>query len=115
MKRTPLQSSSKRGAKVDIESADGTTALMIAARSGVPASVELLLSAGADPTKKDKNGKTAVDYARNGEESNALKGAALILAFLFVHLPANVGPKFLGHIANSIQHNVGTPDTQRVA
>lgn len=61
------------GAKVNIESADGTTALMMAARSGVPGSVKLLLSAGADPTKRNKYGETAVDYARHGEESDALE------------------------------------------
>jgi|SRR5215469_1937190 len=60
----------KAGASVDIESADGTTALMIAARSGVPASVKLLLSAGADAAKKNKHGETATDFARYGEESD---------------------------------------------
>jgi hypothetical protein len=59
------------GAKVDIESSNGTTALMMAAQSGVPASVKLLLSAGANAAKKDKYGETALDYARHAEERNA--------------------------------------------
>ena len=63
------------GATVDIESSDGTTALMEAAESGVPASVKLLLSAGADATKKDKHGETALDYARHSEERNAQEEA----------------------------------------
>jgi hypothetical protein len=62
------------GAKVDIESSNGTTALMMAAKSGVPESVKLLLSAGANPTKKDKYGETAWDYARHGVERNADEG-----------------------------------------
>jgi len=65
----------RAGAKVDIQSAEGTTALMMAAQSGIPASVKLLLSAGADVSNKDKHGETAIDYARHGEESNAFKEA----------------------------------------
>ena len=59
------------GAKVDGKSSDGTTALMMAAKSGVPECVELLLTAGADATNRDKFGETALDYARRGEERNA--------------------------------------------
>jgi len=58
----------KAGARVDIESSDGTTALMMAARSGVPDSVKLLIAAGANPAKKNASGWTAMDFARNGEE-----------------------------------------------
>jgi Domain of unknown function (DUF6438)/Ankyrin repeats (3 copies) len=61
----------KAGARVDAASADGTTALMVAARSGVPASVKLLLAAGANPAKKNELGWTAMDFARSGEESDA--------------------------------------------
>jgi hypothetical protein len=60
----------KAGAKVDSESSDSATALMMAAKSGVPESVKLLLSAGANAAKKDKYGETASDYARHGEELN---------------------------------------------
>jgi len=63
----------KANAKVDSTDSSGTTALMIAARSGVPASVKLLLSAGADATEKIKSGETALDYARYGEERNAIE------------------------------------------
>jgi uncharacterized protein len=46
----------------------GTTPLMIAAGTGAPEIVELLLKAGADPTPKDKHGYTAEMYAYwNGE------------------------------------------------
>lgn len=58
----------KAGARVDIESSDGTTALMMAARSGVPDSVKLLIAAGANPAKKNASGWMAMDFARNGEE-----------------------------------------------
>ncbi|MCG8479986.1 MAG: ankyrin repeat domain-containing protein, partial [Spirochaetales bacterium] len=44
----------------------GDTALMVAARRARnPLVLEMLLSAGADPTPKDDAGKTAFEYARS--------------------------------------------------
>jgi ankyrin repeat protein len=57
----------QRGAKLD--DADGTygaTALMLAALHNHVDMVKLLLSLGADPTRQDKAGRTALDYARAG-------------------------------------------------
>lgn len=44
---------------------DGTTPLMVAAASGSPATIKLLLDAHADPTVTDTAGRTALDYARH--------------------------------------------------
>jgi uncharacterized protein len=53
-----------RGARLNSQDLDGNTALMVAARSGTPENVRVLLRAGADPTPKNKAGKTALDFAR---------------------------------------------------
>lgn len=52
-----------RGAPVDAESANGTTALMLAARHAPQATVELLLSRGADPRRRNQRGLQAIDFA----------------------------------------------------
>lgn len=51
------------GANIDDQAASGATALMLAAASGTPAQVIYLLNAGADPTLKDEQGRTAAQLA----------------------------------------------------
>ena len=53
-----------RGAKVDAEAPNRTTPLMMAARYGAEASVDLLLARGADPKRRNDLGLTAADFAR---------------------------------------------------
>jgi ankyrin repeat protein len=55
-----------RGAAVDAESPNRTTPLMMAARYGDEASVEVLLSHGADPRRTNDRGLGAADFARDG-------------------------------------------------
>ncbi len=52
------------GAKVDATADAGVTPLMKAAWSGGLAAVRVLLAAGADPTRKDGQGRTAREYVR---------------------------------------------------
>jgi len=54
----------ERGAAVDAASPNKTTPLMMAARYGNPASVDLLLAAGADPQARNDRGLNAADFAR---------------------------------------------------
>lgn len=51
------------GADVNQQGANGMTALMYAAAQGTPAQVVYLLNAGADPTVRDAEGRTAADHA----------------------------------------------------
>src|SRR5690606_35577293 len=51
------------GADVNQQAANGVTALMLAASQGTPAQVVYLLNAGADPTVRDAEGRTAADHA----------------------------------------------------
>lgn len=53
----------KYGAKVDLGSKSGTTALMFAAQAGTIRSVYLLLKAGANPNLRPDDGKTVYDIA----------------------------------------------------
>ena len=55
------------------ESYGGHTALMDAAISGQPDIITLLLRAGADPSIKDKTGKTALDWAIQQGQQAALE------------------------------------------
>ncbi len=43
-----------------------------AASRGYPAIAKRLLEGGADPTLRDKSGKTALDYARENGESEVV-------------------------------------------
>lgn len=54
------------GAGVNAASSIGETPLMMAAGYGNTPAVELLLASGADPRRKDHDGKTALDYAVAG-------------------------------------------------
>ena len=53
-----------RGADVDATSPNGTTPLMMAAQYGSEASVDLLLSHGADLKRRNERNLNAIDFAR---------------------------------------------------
>jgi ankyrin repeat protein len=59
----------QHGAKPDPIDLGGVTPLMLAASMGELACVKLLLDAGADPTRKDTKGRTALDAARSHRRS----------------------------------------------
>lgn len=61
------------GAKVNAQSTDGTTALMLAAQYWKSDIVDLLLKAGADATLKDQKGQTAMDYLNRNAVTEDLK------------------------------------------
>ena len=62
----------ERGAALEGRSPNGSTALMMAAGYGSEASVELLLTRGADPKLRNDLGLTAADFAhRAGRETLA--------------------------------------------
>lgn len=66
-------------AYIDAESPNRTTPLMMAAQYGTPAVVQLLLEEGADPTLRNEQGLTALDFAVRAERKDA---AQLITAAL---------------------------------
>ncbi len=66
-------------AYIDATSPNGTTPLMMAAHYGTPEAVALLLDAGADPTLKNEQDLTAIDFAQRGGRSDA---AEAISAFI---------------------------------
>jgi len=55
------------GARVDLKAADGSTALMWAARKGEEAIVQALLARGANVNAKDGDGRTPLIYAARGK------------------------------------------------
>ena len=63
------------GAEVDARDRNQYTPLMRAAYMGRTKICEMLLALGADPSLKDKDGKTALDWAR---EQNKPECAALL-------------------------------------
>jgi len=62
----------EKGAPTDARSPNGSTPLMMAARYGSEASVDLLLARGADPKLRNQRDLTAADFARmDGRDSLA--------------------------------------------
>jgi len=57
------------GAELDARDKYQRTPLMWAAEGGYTKICEMLLALGADPSLKNKDGKTALDRARDGNES----------------------------------------------
>jgi hypothetical protein len=55
-----------RGAPIDAKSPNGSTPLMMAARYGAEASVDLLLARGADAKRRNDLNLDAADFARQG-------------------------------------------------
>jgi hypothetical protein len=53
-----------RGADINATSKTGQTPLMVAVRNGKTETVRVLLRKGADPTRKDAEGKSAADHAK---------------------------------------------------
>ncbi|MDO5288784.1 MAG: ankyrin repeat domain-containing protein [Pseudomonadota bacterium] len=58
---------------IDAQSPNGTTPLMMAAFYGTPEAVKLLIEQGADIDMRNQKGMTAMDFARQGERSNAIE------------------------------------------
>lgn len=66
-------------AYIDAASPNGSTPLMMAALYGSPSAVKLLLEAGADPTLKNTQGLTAIDFANRDNRKDA---SEIIAAFI---------------------------------
>ena len=60
-------------AYIDAESPNGTTPLMMAARYGSTAAVQLLINEGADVKIKNQLGLSALDFAKDGNRPDAIK------------------------------------------
>jgi ankyrin repeat protein len=77
-----------RGADIDAVDAEGQSALHVAARLGLPRTVQALLDAGADPNLQDDAGGTALHAAARaaGGEGGTqnLEGAMFIFLLFFV-------------------------------
>jgi len=59
------------GADVNAQQAEGVTALLEAAANGDTVSIRMLLAAGSDPSYAMPDGRTALDFARAGEHTEA--------------------------------------------
>ncbi|MBC7437406.1 MAG: ankyrin repeat domain-containing protein [Bdellovibrionales bacterium] len=66
-------------AYIDAESPNKTTPLMMAASYGTPDAVNLLLEAGADPSLKNTQGLSAIDFAQRASRADV---AQLIAGFI---------------------------------
>jgi ankyrin repeat protein len=71
-------------AYIDAESPNKTTPLMMAAMYGTVGAVKTLLEAGADPTLKNEQGLTAIDFAQRVSRAEA---ASIIAAFIRARQP----------------------------
>lgn len=72
-------------AYIDAASPNQTTPLMMAARYGSPEVVQLLLEEGADPTLRNEQNLSALDFAQRGERKDAVR---LLTAALRARQPA---------------------------
>lgn len=63
-----------KSADLDARSPNGTTPIMMAARSRHILTVKLLLDAGADATLKNQQGMTAIDFARQAGDTQIVDG-----------------------------------------
>jgi ankyrin repeat protein len=72
-------------AYIDAESPNRTTPLMMAAQYGMSEVVRLLLEEGADPTLRNEQGLTAIDFARQASRPDAV---ALIAASVRARSPS---------------------------
>ena len=57
----------RHGAAPDTPGPGGVTALMLVAGDGAIDALDLLLAAGADPARRDEDGHSALDHARDSE------------------------------------------------
>jgi len=64
---------------------DGQSALMLAAGDGLVNNIRLLIQAGADINQRDKEGKTALTYAKENEHSAAIRLLISLGAIEFEH------------------------------
>jgi uncharacterized protein len=71
-------------AYIDAESPNKTTPLMMAAHYGTPGAVKLLLEEGADPSLKNDQGLTAIDFALQAKKQDSVD---VIAAFIRAQLP----------------------------
>ena len=71
-------------ANIDASSPNGTTPLMMAAHYGTPCAVKLLLEAGADPSSKNEQSLTAIDFAHRNQRQDS---ADIIAAFVRAKQP----------------------------
>lgn len=77
----------------------GWTALFFASREGHAEIVEILLRAGADFTKRDKNGKTAIEWAKNEAVARVLaRAGATILRDEFTKIEQRIGAQAIESI-----------------
>ena len=70
-------------ATVDLRNAHGDTALILAAKANALNSARLLMQNGANASRKNKNGLSAIDFAKFGDQAlqDAMKGKGLLDIF----------------------------------
>ena len=64
------------GADINAASPNGTTALMMAIHEHQPDTARLLIARGADIQHRNENGATALAWAKRGDETELVRGAA---------------------------------------